>query len=410
MYKLIFVACVLALATSREIRVITVQTTEELVNAVKTAIDSDTIRISPGRYKLNNLTIDKAITIIGIDGAILDGSHKNQILLIKSDSVNIYNLTFENAGVSFVDDNASIKLDGVKQCKIIGNKIYNSFFGIYLAKSADTEIKNNFLEAYSNRETTSGNGIHLWYSKNIRIEENTVKGHRDGIYFEFVEDSKVINNLTTKNLRYGLHFMFSNHCLYEKNRFVKNGAGVAVMFTRYVTMQYNVFEENWGSAAYGLLLKEIYDSKIINNLFIKNSIAIYSESSTRNLISKNDFNQNGWALKMMANSMDNKIMSNNFIDNSFDVSSNSRQNYNTYEANYWSSYDGYDIDKDGIGDVPHQPVRLFSIIIDQQPHTLILIRSLVMDFLDLAERAFPSLIPVSLLDHKPKMSRIYDTY
>src|SRR5690606_19332559 len=129
-----------------------------------------------------------------------------------------------------------------------GNRIEDAFFGIYLASAADCVLADNVLRASGERETASGNGIHAWYSKNVLIRGNTIDGHRDGIYLEFVEDSRIEGNTSIRNLRYGLHFMFSNGCSYVDNVFARNGAGVAVMYTRRIEMRGNAFERNWGTA------------------------------------------------------------------------------------------------------------------------------------------------------------------
>src|SRR5690606_31426869 len=106
----------------------------------------------------------------------------------------------------------------------------------------------------------------------ITLEDNQVSGHRDGFYFEFVKNSVILRNTSSENLRYGLHFMFSDGNRYEDNRFVSNGAGVAVMYTREIIMRKNRFLNNWGPTAYGLLLKDISNSEISANLFQGNTI------------------------------------------------------------------------------------------------------------------------------------------
>ncbi|GAB4144720.1 MAG: hypothetical protein Fur0015_12460 [Ignavibacteriales bacterium] len=201
--------------------------------------------------------------------------------------------------------------------------------------------------------------------------------------------------------------MFSDSCVYSYNTFEKNIAGVAVMYTKNVLMTHNNFLNNWGNSSYGLLLKEIADSKIISNKFIENSNGIYFESCSRIEIGKNLFSSNGWAIRLMANSMDNKFEKNNFISNSFDVSTNSRSNYNFFNNNYWSEYNGYDLNRDGIGDVPFRPVKLFSSITENTRPALILLNSLFVNLLNFAEKVFPLLTPKDLIDNQPLM-RKYD--
>ncbi|MFC2103477.1 nitrous oxide reductase family maturation protein NosD [Bacteroidota bacterium] len=375
-------------------------------NAIEISDDFDTIIIESGTYAEGNIIINKKIKIIGIDFPVIDGEGEVEVFTITADSVSISGLIIKNSGISYLEENAAIRLKEVSGCSITNNKLINNFFAIYLAKSADCNVTNNIIQGEKKRETNSGNGIHLWYCKNITIEDNVIEGHRDGIYFEFVRHGIINNNLSKNNLRYGLHFMFSDSCTYEENTFERNGAGVAVMYTKQVLMQNNKFLHNWGSASYGILLKEISDSRIINNEFVENSTGIYMEGCSRIIIEKNNFIKNGWALKLMANSMDNTFSDNNFITNSFDVSTNSRSNFNTFERNYWSGYSGYDLDKDGFGDVPFRPVKMFSIMVQEQPTSLILLHSLFINILDVAESIIPAITPEALTDPKPRMRKI----
>lgn len=391
---------------SQEITVSNNGPVTSLQQAIELADSHDTITLQEGRYLESNVTVDKPLTIRGRGRVIIDGEHRGYVLIVKADRVTIKDLEIHGSKSSFIEDYAGILLEGVRDVLIENVTLEDNFFGIYLAKTADTVLRGNRLRAYGEKETSSGNGIHLWYSKNITIEDNYVTGHRDGVYFEFVEDVTILGNLSEENLRYGLHFMFSDRCRYERNTFRNNGAGVAVMYTDEVEMRENIFEHNWGSAAYGLLLKEIRDSIIEKNVFRENSIGMYLESTSRVVIRQNDFIQNGWAVKLMANSMNNEFTRNNFLSNTFEVATNSRQNFNDFNQNYWSQYEGYDLDRDGTGDVPYRPVRLFSILVEKQPQALILMRSLLISILDAAERFMPALTPETLVDPKPQMRKL----
>jgi nitrous oxidase accessory protein len=175
------------------------------------------------------------------------------------------------------------------------------------------------------------------------------------------------------------------------------------MYTKNVLMTENNFQHNWGTSSYGILLKDISDSNIEKNSFDENSIGLYMEGCSRVTIEKNNFSRNGWALKLMANSMENYFYDNNFIANSFDISTNSRQNFNTFEKNYWAEYDGYDLDKDGYGDVPYRPVTMFSMMIESHPTSLVLLHSLFIDILNIAESIIPAITPEALTDPNPRM-------
>ena len=95
-----------------------------------------------------------------------------------------------------------------------------------------------------------------------------------------------------------------------------------------------------------------------------------------------------------------------FLGNSFDVATNSRETTTSFAGNYWDDYEGYDLDRDGTGDVPHHPVKLFSLLIAQNEPMLITLRSPFVTLLDLAERALPSITPETLVDASPSMRRL----
>ncbi|MCC5942803.1 MAG: nitrous oxide reductase family maturation protein NosD [Balneolaceae bacterium] len=380
------------------------------VTSIQVGIDQaaagDTVVVHAGTYQENNIEITKPLVLMGIDRPLIDGDNEGTILVIRADSITVQGFDFRNTGRSYIRDYTAILIDQASDFIVEDNHLYNVFFGIYLAETNRGIVRNNRIESYDRREASSGNGIHLWYVKNPEIIGNHVEGMRDGIYLEFVEDARINGNISSKNNRYGLHYMFSNGGTYYDNTFRKNGAGVAVMYSENVDMKNNLFENNWGASSYGLLLKDMRQSNIEGNRFYRNTVAIYSESSTNIQIKNNHIEQNGWAINIKSSSARNYFTKNNFIENSFDVRTDSPRNNNVFEGNYWSNYEGYDLDRDGIGDVPYRPVSLFSVIIEKQPESLILMRSMFIRLLDTAERIMPVLTPKTLYDEQPKMHRI----
>ena len=374
--------------------------------AVAAAHNGDTVVVHAGLYREPQIVVDKRVAIIGDGEAVLDGEGKHAILLVTADDVTIRGLVLRNVGTSFVEDRAAIRVNRARGCVIDRNRLENAFFGIYLANVTDCQVSANVIRSSATRETESGNGIHLWTSRRITIVGNQVSGHRDGIYFEFVHDSDIRDNLSTGNLRYGLHFMYSDDCRYVQNVFRHNGSGVAVMYTKRVQMTGNRFEDNWGSAAYGLLLKEISDARLERNVFAHNTTGLLADGANRIVAEHNEFVGNGWALKLEASTVDGRFEHNNFSENSFDVATNSRSPSTTFANNYWDTYRGYDLNRDGVGDVPHRPVRLFSMLVEHNPPALILMHSAFVELLDGAERLIPTLTPDALVDARPIMRRI----
>lgn len=383
----------------------------ELVHSIKQAIHlaqkGDTIIVAAGEYREGNIVVDKQVFLQGKGMPVLNGQKKFEILSIKANGVIVEGFKLVHSGISAIDDFAGIKLYDCKDIVIRNNMLHDTYFGIYVQYGINCKIINNTLVAFLKEEQQSGNGIHCWKSDNILISGNKIMGHRDGIYLEFVSNSVISNNHSIKNIRYGLHFMSSNNNKYLSNYFIGNGAGVAVMYSNQVQMINNVFKENWGDAAYGLLLKDIRDSEIKGNHFEKNTSGIYMEAVTRVSMEHNLFINNGWAMKIQANCMEVNVTKNNFLGNSFDVGTNGNLVLNRFNNNYWDKYEGYDINKDKIGDVPYRPVSMYSMIVEQNPTAMMLFRSFITSLLDKTEKLIPSITPENLVDNLPLMNKAF---
>lgn len=379
------------------------QKIKSIKEAIAMAKPHDVIEVHGGTYTEGNIEIRIPLVLIGKNSPVLDGQKKHEPISIHSPHVTVKGFLIKNSGQSSMTDIAAIKIYNTYQVTIEDNILDDNFFGIYAQGSKNCTIRNNKVRAYGKTELLTGNGIHGWKCDSMNIVGNDIIGHRDGIYLEFVTDTEVKDNLALSNLRYGLHFMFSHDNSYIHNTFTDNGAGVAVMYTRNVRMEHNVFNKNWGDAAYGILLKDIMDSHIENNVFVDNTTGIYMEGSNRVQIRRNKFEANGWAIKIQGSCMDNTIEQNNFIQNTFDIATNGTKSFNRFTRNYWDKYEGYDLDKDQIGDVPYRPVSLYSIIVERYPVSMILFRSFMVSLLDRTERLIPSLTPEDLKDDYPLM-------
>ena len=361
----------------------------------------DTLVFSGIQVYTDSLFIGKPLTVIGRRQASIIGNARNHIVIVKSDDVSIIGMNISNSGISYVQDRSGVKVDSSSNFLFEGNTVENCMFALHASASDSLTIRGNKITGEAEREASSGNGIHLWYCKNVTISDNIIKHQRDGIYFEFVSEISVHNNYSANNLRYGLHFMFSHNAEYAGNIFENNGSGVAVMYTKNIKMHDNIFKLNQGSASYGILLKDISKSEIRNNTFLNNTTGIFLDGGGDILFEQNDFKSNGWALKINANTENNTFTQNNFIGNTFDVSTNSSSSSNTFYRNFWDKYTGYDLNRDGIGDVRYHPVRLFSYLIVNNPSFLILLHSFFINLLDLAENLIPTLTPESVFDSQP---------
>lgn len=407
MKVLISVICFLALNLSTDAKTIVVAPATQvssLKKAIAIANDGDTILVLKGTYSSFNTIINKEVTILGKDFPILDAQLKEEVITIRANNVKFDGFIIKNSKSGDMRDFAGIRLHRVENVTISNNRLINNFFGIYLSDSKNIKVRGNTVKG-ARIAQSSGNGIHAWQCNSVKITNNSVAGHRDGIYFEFVKSSLIEGNTSAGNHRYGLHFMFSDDDQYRKNIFKNNGSGVAVMYSKRILMQQNIFLENWGSSIYGLLLKDITRSRISGNTFTRNTTGIYMEGCEEITVHQNNFMNNGWGIRVLANCVNNSFERNNFKANSFDVTTNGSLSLNDFRKNFWDKYEGYDLNKDGTGDIPYRPISLYAQIIEQMPQSVMLMRSFIVNLLDKVERAIPSLTPESVKDDLPSMKQ-----
>ena len=375
--------------------------------AVAASKSGDSILVESGVYKEGNLSITHPLSLIGIGRPVLDGQMKYEIVSLRANKILLQGFKIINSGEDEVKNLGAVRLYDSQFSTIKNNIFENNYFGITIQRGYQCLIQNNKITTNRGKsQELIGDGIHVWSSAEIWIKNNYISGHKDGIYLEKANNTFVFRNISEKNKRYGLHFMFAHNNVYTGNIFKNNDAGVAVMYSRNVGMYKNKFLDNWGDGIYGLLLKDLTFSKIKNNIFNNNTAAIFMDGTSKVDLYNNQFSNNGWGIKLNANCMENRLMKNNFINNTFDVSTSGTMAMNDFKKNFWDKYEGYDMDKDKVGDVPFHPLSLYSVLVENNPSIMLLFKTFFVDLLDKTEKIIPSLTPENFVDEQPLMKKV----
>ena len=295
------------------------------------------------------------------------------------------NLRITGSGLRLEDDNAAVFVTG-NRATIESNVIENSLHGIYLRKVSDCRVVGNrirgkatLLASTMSIEKTltagigelcetsldqnkRGNGIHQWNCERNFISGNEISETRDGIYFSFTNHSRAENN-RVHNVRYGLHYMYSDNNVFENNLFSENAAGAAVMFSRDIVIRGNQFIDNRGSRAYGILFQSDEQVRVENNIIRNNAVGLSFQQANNFVVRANDVSNNYIGVRFYGNSDANLFTENRFTQNLHPVDvdgagANNRWALNGV-GNFWDNEQTFDLNRDGVNDLPHRELDLF---------------------------------------------------
>jgi periplasmic copper-binding len=372
--------------------------------ALHKAKAKDEILIYGKKIYKEHLVIQKPITLKGVGTPIIDGGQRGDVIKVNADNVTIEGLQIQNSARSSQVDYCGVHVKDAQFVTVRNCVFRKNQFSVMFQNCKNGLIANNNISSNITYNPIMGNAVHCWKSDNMHITGNNIGHNRDGIYLEFVNNSHIDHNTVSGCARYGLHFMFSHFNVYNSNRFNHNQAGVAVMFAHNVEMINNTFEFNRGTSSYGLLIKELQYSTIKGNRFLDNTVGLLIDGGSDLNVHHNVIKNNGWGMRLISASTNDTIRHNNFLGNTFDMTTNVSYNRNNVNGNYWDKYEGYDLNKDGYGDVPFHPLSLFSMLAEQNENVLFFFHSFLMNLLDATEKVLPSITPDNYVDNYPHMN------
>ncbi len=358
---------------------------------INSAHPGDTLIIRAGTYS-GNLLIDKRLALLGIDKPTLRGVERGSVITITADSCTVRGFTIEHSGSMLVDEDAGVLLKS-NDNRIEENALRDVLFGIYLFHAERNLILNNHIVGRRQLEFGErGSGIHIWNSQHNRFLGNIITDVRDGFYIQNASHSWIENN-QSYGVRYGVHYMYADSNTFLRNSFYNNVAGAAIMYSRGIVMRNNVFAHNRGFSSFGILFQDCHGLVADSNVVTDNVVGMFFEASTGNTFLHNVVAQNDVALQMYQNSSNNTFTENNFVSNLNPLAIVGKRTESHWSingrGNYWSSYDGYDVEGDGIGDIPMKIQNVFQYLEGQNANARVYLYSPASQALAVAAKAFP---------------------
>jgi nitrous oxidase accessory protein len=376
--------------------------------AIDAAEPGDTIRVEHGSYA-GNVVLSKSLTLEGLTRPIILGEGHGSVLTVTADGCTVRGFVIEHSGGMLEEENSGVLLKSNGN-KIEQNELRNILFGVYLFASNDNVISDNLIRGRDSIEIGErGAGIHIWNSLRNTLTGNTILAARDGMYLQNASNS-VIRGNRISDLRYGLHYMYSNDNIFEENIFENNVAGAAIMYSRRIQFRRNRFLHNRGFSSFGILFQDDENILAEDNLIVDNAVGIFMESLRGSVFRRNLVAANDTAIEAFSSASGNTFQWNNFIENLsplWVIGKETSTHWNgPGSGNYWSEYDGYDLDADGIGDVPFKIQNVFEHLEGNYPRLRLYLLSPAAQALELAEKVFPIIEGSREFDHYPLMKPV----
>jgi len=377
-----------------------------LQQAINAAGAGDTLVLAAGRYQ-GPIIIDRAISLTAESPAasVIVGDGEQHVIVVAAADVSIQNLKITGSGEDLsTEDSGIFVTEAGDRALIRNNHIEGNLIGIYLKGPSNARVIGNRIIGRDDLHLSeAGNGIHLWNTPGSVVEDNDVSGGRDGIFVTTSRDN-IFRNNRFRDLRFAIHYMYTNHSRVENNRSTGNHMGYAIMFSSHLEISNNVSIDDRDK---GLFLNFTNDSEIVGNdvnggpekcLFIYNSHF--------NSIERNRFRGCDIGVHFTAGSEDNSIFNNSFDGNRMQVKYVGTRLLEWSKdgvGNYWSDHVAFDRNRDGIADNHYQPNNLVDQIIWRNPSAKVLLNSPALQLLHWAQSQFPALHPGGVVDSAPLM-------
>jgi nitrous oxidase accessory protein len=371
--------------------------TSPLQARVDAAAPGDTLRIESGRFD-GDLIVDRPLRLIGVGRPLLVGSGTGSVVRIRAADVTIEGFDIDGRGGGDLGRDPSGIHVAAPRATIRDCRIRGSLFGIYLREAPGSVIESCSIRGIKGKTPgEKGSGIHIWNTVGFRCERNEIADARDGFYIQASSQGRIAGNVA-RDLRYGLHFMFSDDNVFEDNLFENGAAGSAIMYSRRITFSRNRFLRNRGFASVGLLFKSCEDVTARDNLIADNARGIFLEGTSRGLFSGNVVAGSDAAIVLYDSCSALRFTGNAFLGNLTPLALVGRRTDTSFDGNYWSDNDEPDLDGDGRSDRPYRLSSVFDHIRGNLSAADLFSQGIGASALGMAERAFPVLSPVTAED------------
>jgi nitrous oxidase accessory protein len=273
--------------------------------------------------------------------------------------------------------------------------VRDCLYGIALEKCPDCLLEDAYVTGRAELEDNQrGDGIKLWEAHGSTARRNRVESVRDVVVW-YSRHVTLEDNVITGG-RYGTHFMYAHDSTVRRSRLERNVVGIFVMYSARVLAEDNVLAGAHGPAGMGIGFKESDAVTLRRNQLVANTAGTYLDQTPRDprqpvLFEDNLFALNSVALRTHSSQKGASFVHNDFVENDAvaEVDGNGDARSVEFTGNHWSSYAGYDLNRDGTGDVAFQLQQPSSDLNDAHPTLKWFRGTAAMSLYDAVAKALP---------------------
>jgi len=376
------------------------QQTSPIQARVDAAAPGAAIVVGPGTY-VGDLVLDKPITLSGRGRPRLVGSGAGSVVRVRAANVRIEGFDIDGrGGGDLMHDTSGVHVAApgaiVRDCRIT-----RTLFGVYLRQAPGAAVEDCTIRGIAGKEPgEKGSGIHVWNTDGFRLSRNTIEQVRDGFYIQSSPHGTIVGNVA-RDLRFGVHYMFSDDNVFENNLFENGAAGAALMYSRRIVFRRNRFLHNRGFASVGLLLKSCDEVTAESNLIADNARGVFLEGCTGVTWHGNVIAESDAAVVLFDSCAGIRFEGNSFVANLTPLTLVGRRTDTRFAGNYWSDNGEPDLDGDGVSDRPYRLSSVFDHLRSNLTAADLFTQGFAATALGMAETLFPVLDPLPVQDSAP---------
>lgn len=379
-----------------------------LQQLVDTTPAGGTLDLPPGWY-VGPVRIDRPMTLRGGEGVIVDGRGTGTVVTVAADDVTLTGLLVRRSGDRVDDVDSGIRVLGLR-VRIEDVAVEDCLYGIDLRQAHDAVVRRNRISSKDVAEQSRGDGIRVWYSNRGLFEGNDISDVRDGFSVE-ADGDRLVGN-TVRRSRYGALLLYSHAVEIASNRFLDDAVGMMLIWADGVVIDGNAVRAARDIAGQALVMKESSGARVVGNDFFASAEGVRLDGSPKdpedeNLFYGNRFTFDGVAVTFHSDLAGDRFEANVFAGNHADlvVRGGGTALRAIWRGNVWDAWEGFDRDRDGVGDTPHEVWSWADRLWMDVPEAQLFRGTPALSALDFVERLAPFTQPRLLMrDETPAVN------